>query len=111
MEATIHNIPSEEGIGVIHVPDSFFTGNKDRSGEFILLSSNIEQESDETCRRPLTELGCCNIMHVGRCKHIRTHNIMLIEWEGNVARRRGLGTVRKDDWAKVETHKKRITLG
>ena len=110
MEATIH-IPSGEGIGTVELPDSFFDGKKERFGELILLSSNAAPEYDETCKAVKEGHDYGNIMHSRGCEHIESHNVMLIEWKGDIARRRGLGTVSKEGWGKVETCEKHITLG
>lgn len=110
--AAIH-VPSGESIGMIKVPNRFFDSNEERLGEIILLSSHAELEYDGICHRKMEphDLDYGNIIHEVGCNHIRSHNIMLIEWEGNFARRQALGRVRKDQWLKVETRKKRIVLG
>lgn len=108
--ATIHT-HVEELIGKINVPLSFFNEKFECSGEFVLLSSNAEKELDEFCKEIYTGLNVGNIEHVDGCKHIRSRNIMLIEWVESVAHRRGLATVDKNAWRQVQTTEKRIVLG
>lgn len=109
-EATIYS-PIEERVGTLSVPLGFFNENSERSGEFVLLSSNAQNEADEICKKVAEgcDIGC--LKHVHGCKHILSRNIMLIEWDGDVAFRRGLTRVKKASWEKVETQTKKIILG
>ncbi|KIW98127.1 uncharacterized protein Z519_01711 [Cladophialophora bantiana CBS 173.52] len=111
VSASIH-IPSGENIAMILVDSNYFDSNGERSGEFVLLSSNADATSNEPCHRDyIPERENKRIVHQRPCKHIRSHNIMLIDWIGNVAYRRGLAKVEKGLWGKVHTRTKRIILG
>ncbi|KAI1479369.1 hypothetical protein F4774DRAFT_410121 [Daldinia eschscholtzii] len=46
-----------------------------------------------------------------KCPTNGTHNIMLIEWDGDIAYRKGLGMIEEEVWATVKTKSKRIVLG
>lgn len=79
--------------------------------EFLLLSANASEEADETCIAVEGGLDCGTIKHIDMCEHIESYNIMLIEWTGDVAYRRGLGIIGKDEWERnVETQEKTIIL-
>lgn len=80
--------------------------------EFLLLSANAREQSDETCVMVEGGLDCGSIKHIDGCEHIQSYNIMLIEWSGGVAYRQGLGIIGKDEWERnAETQKKTIILG
>lgn len=80
--------------------------------EFLLLSANASEEADETCIAVEGGLDCGTIKHIDMCEHIQSYNIMLIEWSGDVAYRRGLGIIGKDEWERnVETQETTIVLG
>lgn len=80
--------------------------------EFLLLSANASEETDETCIAVEEGLDCGTVKHIDMCEHIQSYNIMLIEWSGDVAYRRGLGIIGKDEWERnVETQEKTIILG
>jgi hypothetical protein len=110
IEATVH-APDGEMIGVIDVLSNIFDNYPECSAEVVLLSSNAENVSNENCREKTgpPDNGC--IQHLYGCDHVRSRNIMLIEWIGNVACRRGLGMLKKNGWAKVVAKEKRIVLG
>ncbi|KAI4212476.1 MAG: hypothetical protein LQ351_004728 [Letrouitia transgressa] len=103
--------PTEERIGTVDIPLSFFNEKSERSGEFVLLSSNAQGEADEFCKELAGGCDVGSFNHVDGCRHIVNHNIMLIEWHGDVAFRRGLTEVEKSTWEKVETQAKKIILG
>ena len=109
VKATIHS-PMGEQIGIVRVPLPFFDEKSECSGEFVLLSSNAQEEADELCKRVSAGLDCGVFEHVSGCRHIQSRNIMLIEWDGDVAFRRGLGKVEKQGWEKVETEVNEIIL-
>lgn len=90
-----------------------FNGKPEILGEFVVLSLNAEVVSeDETCKLlPPNDQVCKTMSHAGGCKHIQSHNIMLIEWSQGIAHRRGLGTVEVGAWENVETREKKIVLG
>ncbi|KAJ9613522.1 hypothetical protein H2200_003464 [Cladophialophora chaetospira] len=105
-------VPSGETIGQITTTGSFFGREAVKNGELVLLSSNGEGLADGLCHSTdSTELDCGKLVHRKGCQHIRSHNIMLIEWVGVIAYRRGLTQLDKDSWAKVRTVEKRIVLG
>ena len=105
VEAIIYS-PERKQIGMLFVPFQFFDGKSERTGEFILLSSNAEPKVDGKCKKVIE-----GVEHVKGCTHIQSRNIMLIEWDGNIAYRRGLLTVEKELWDDVETAIKTIVLG
>lgn len=106
---TALHTPSGKAIGTLKVPNSFFNGSLERSGEVVLLSSNAKT-SEEIREVSVDDPQHC-VRHTRGCKHIQSHNIMLIEWVDGIAYRRGLGKVEKADWAQVETREKCIILG
>ncbi|EON66273.1 hypothetical protein W97_05666 [Coniosporium apollinis CBS 100218] len=108
--ATIHSLTGEL-IGKLNVPLVFFGDKSERSGEFVLLSSNAEEQSSETCKKLIDGVDCGTIKHVNGCMHIRSRNVMLVEWVGDIAYRRALGQVEVDGWAKIKTQEKEIILG
>ncbi len=110
VRASIHSLKGEQ-IGMLDVPILFFNKRSERSGEFVLLSSNAEKESDERCKEVSEGLDCNTIKHVNGCRHIQSRNIMLIEADGNIAYRRALGKVEKKDWKHIRTQSKTIILG
>ena len=110
VEATIHS-PQGKQIGMLLVPFPFFNEKSERTGEFVLLSSNAERKSDGNCKEISKGVDCGRFEHVKGCAHIQSRNIMLIEWDGDIAYRRGLGTVDKNDWKDVKTEIKQIVLG
>lgn len=97
------------------------SGSSDDSGEeveylceFLLLSANAREESDENCIKAGVEggLDCGTIKHIDGCEHIQSYNIMLIEWSGDVAYRRGLGVIGKAEWDRnAQTEQRRVILG
>ena len=101
-------------IGEVMAPSKFFDDTTDSFYEFVLLSSNTQHASDKICK-PLMDCHHDDhdytIEHVHGCSHIVSQNIMLIEWSGKIAYRRGLTTVSKDDWNRVKTQEKIIFLG
>ena len=110
VEATIYP-PQGKQIGMLRVPFSFFNEKSERTSEVVLLSSNAERESDRNCKKITREVDCGRFEHVKGCRHIQSRNIMLIEWDRNIAYRRGLGTVDKNSWKDVKTEIKEIMLG
>ncbi|KAF2102269.1 HET-domain-containing protein [Rhizodiscina lignyota] len=100
-----------DSIGETMAPLILFNEDSERVGEFVLLSSTVVDEADEACRETAAGLDHGKIIHVHGCSHIESRNVMLIEWSGQIAYRRGLSSVRKEDWAKVETQQKTIILG
>ncbi|KAF2654477.1 HET-domain-containing protein [Lophiostoma macrostomum CBS 122681] len=100
VKATLHT-PNGEQIGVVNTFSDLFSNDLVCAAEVILLSSNVEDVFDESCKT----------QHVRRCEHITSRNVMLIEWIGDVACRRGIGTVEKGGWEKVVAVEKRIILG
>ncbi|KAK7999129.1 heterokaryon incompatibility protein-domain-containing protein [Apiospora marii] len=110
VEATMPHT-SGERMGTIFVTDAVFDGGEEQSGEFILLSSNAEGLNDATCVEDTDGLDCGNIQHVPGCKHIKSYNVMLIQWDDGIAYRRGLATINKGDWASITTYEKHIVLG
>ena len=94
----------------MHIPFQFFGESSECLGEFVLLSSNARHESNEACKK-MVGPDCGTIKHMNGCSHIESHNIMLIERCQHIAYRRGLLTVRKEEWVKVRTQKKTIILG
>ena len=110
VQATIHS-PQGKQIGMLPVPGQFFNVKSERAGEFVLLSTNAERKSDGECKEIIDGADHRGFEHFKGCKHIRSRNIMLIEWDGNVAYRRGLGEVDKESWEDIETEMKTIVLG
>ncbi|KAL8909783.1 MAG: hypothetical protein Q9171_004902 [Xanthocarpia ochracea] len=108
--ATIHT-PNGKRIGMLDVPSVLFDKSSERYGEFVLLSSNAEKSSSEECKEVSAGIDCATINHVNGCTHIQSRNIMLIEFDGNIAYRRAIGRVGKEDWEDVETQIKTIVLG
>lgn len=108
--ATVY-APDGAPIAAITVPVSYFMGQPERLGEFVVLSSNAEPTPDENCKETSEGLDCGTIKHIDGCCHVQSHNIMLVEWEEGIAYRRGLGTVGIDAWLNIETKEKRIVLG
>lgn len=108
--ATVYG-PNGDLIAMLEVPVSFFRGQPERLGEFVVLSSNTEVVSDERCRILSGGLDCGTIKHIDGCRHIESHNIMLIEWTEGIAYRRALGRVSVELWQNVETKEKSIVLG
>ena len=108
--ATIHS-PQGKQIGMLPVPCQFFNVKSERAGEFVLLSSNAERESDGEYKKIIDGADHMGFEHFKGCKHIRSRNIMLIEWDGDVAYRRGLGKVDKESWEDIKTEMKTIVLG
>ena len=108
--AVIHS-PQGKQIGTLRVPFRFFKGKSERTGELILLSSNAEAKSDGKCTEAVggTDYGC--FRHVKGCEHIQSRNVMLIEWDGGVAYRRGLCRIEKESWDDIKTETKTIVLG
>lgn len=98
-------------IGEIKAPSKFFTDTTENFYEFVLLSSNPQHASDEICKPLMDSHHDNTIDHVHGCRHIVSQNIMLIEWSGEIAYRRGLTTVSKDDWDRVKAQEKIIFLG
>lgn len=107
---TIHN-PRGKRIGVLDVPTLFFNNKSKRLGEFVLLSSNAEEKADERCTMVDGGVDYNTYIHVHGCGHIESRNVMLIEWDGNVAYRRALGKIEREDWKEVKTQTKTIVLG
>ena len=112
VKATIHSFGGKQ-IGILAVPRPLFNKTSECSKEFVLLSSNAEEKSDECCQKvgEGDVRGCSSINHVRGCSHIQSLNIMLIEWEGDIAYRRALGRVEKKNWKDIETQSKTIILG
>lgn len=99
-------------IGHIMVSESFLGSNPERTGDFILLSSNAEDDCDDFCKEdPLDKLDNGCIKHVPECKHIRSRNVMLIQWTHGIARRVGITTIELAAWAEVQTTPREIILG
>ncbi|KAK5662109.1 hypothetical protein OQA88_8014 [Cercophora sp. LCS_1] len=114
VEATIHDSADKEAkqIGTIATVYGFFKGNTEQVGEFVLLSSNAERKADGLCRLvDRCSIDCGSIVHVDGCEHVQSRNIMLIEWDGEVAFRRGLTKMAGDDWDALEAEEKDIVLG
>lgn len=110
VEATIHS-PQGKQIGMLLVPFPFFNEKSERTGEFVLLSSNAEWKSDRNCKMISKGVDIGRFKHVKGCAHIQSRNIMLIEWDGDIAYRQGLGTVDKNNWKDIKTEIKQIVLG
>ena len=110
VNATIHSFGGEQ-IGILAVPLPLFNKKSECSKEFVLLSSNAEEKSEEWCKKVGEGHDCGSINHVRGCNHIQSLNIMLIEWEGDIAYRRALGEVEKQNWKDIETQRKTIILG
>ena len=108
--ATVH-IPSGKLIGELLVPVTFFQGKKERLGEFILLSSNAEEACDKICMPVEVGLDCGSVIHAKKCKYIQSHNLMLIDWIGNVSYRCSIMMVDRKDWEEISTEQKHIVLG
>lgn len=108
--ATIHSFGGKQ-IGILPVPLPLFNKKSECSKEFVLLSSNAERKLDERCKKVDGGHDCCSINHVRGCSHIQSLNIMLIEWDDDIAYRRALGEVEKEDWKDIETQTKKIILG
>ena len=108
--AIIHT-PEGKEIGMLDVPSQFFNMMSERSGEFVLLSSNAEKKASGRCAKASGRLDCGAIKHVHECEHIQSRNIMLIESHGNIAYRRAIAEVWKEDWTYVTTQIKTIILG
>lgn len=80
--------------------------------EFVLLSANAKEESDENCELVEGGFDSGTIQHIDGRKHIESYNIMLIAWSRGVAYRRGLGIIGKVEWDEtVSTIEKTIVLG
>ena len=110
INATIHS-PQGEFIGKLRVPLSFFNKSTEQVGDFILLSRNDQAESEKF--RYTSNLGDekqFTVLHEG-CRHDGSRNIMLIEWNGDIAYRQSLGKVDEECWKKVKTQVKEIILG
>ena len=107
---TIHS-PQGKQIGMLPVPSQFLNGKSERAGEFVLLSSNADKQSNGECKEITKGADHGGFEHVKGCKHIRSRNIMLIEWDRNVAYRRSLGEVDKESWEDIKTEVKTIVLG
>ena len=106
-------LPSGEILCQLRVPVNYFGLRENRVGQIILLSSNAVEKTDKRCVISTSPLDCGNIVHAQGCEHIESHNIMLIEWKGNIAYRRALGRISKQGWAKLSSNvkKKDIVLG
>ena len=110
VKASIHSHQGKQ-IGMLRFPSQFFNGNSKRAGEFVLLSSNAEKSSDGECKEINAGADCGSFEHVKGCKHIQSRNVMLIEREGEVAYRLGVGRIDKESWDDVKTEMKTIVLG
>ena len=110
VEATIHSFGGKQ-IGILTVPLPLFNKKSECSKEFVLLSSNAERKSDERCKEVGEGHDRGSINHVDGCSHIQSLNIMLIEWDGDIAYRRALGEIEKKNWKDIETQTKTIILG
>ncbi|KAF5010364.1 hypothetical protein FDECE_3480 [Fusarium decemcellulare] len=99
-----------ETMTTILVPSRLFSISSKVSCESILLSSNAEDESDEVCTS-LEGPDCGCVAHVRGCHHVTSQNVMLIEWEENVAFRVALAKIDKEHWSKVDTRTITILLG
>ena len=110
VEAIIYS-PERKPIGKLIVPFQFFNEKSERTGEFVLLSSNAEPKVDVKCKLVIEGDDRGGVEHVKGCSHIQSRNIMLIEWDGDVAYRRGLATIYKAIWDDIETEIKTIVLG
>ena len=109
--ATLHSFEGKQ-VGMLRVPLPYFDKKSERAGEFVLLSSNAEKKRDERCKEASKEeYDCGTFNHVRGCSHIRSLNIMLIKWDGNIAYRRALGVVKKENWKDIKTQSKTIILG
>ena len=108
--ATFDSVQGER-IGMLVVPLLFFKGKSECAGEFVLLSSNSEEKSDGECKQVNEGPDCGKFEHVKGCKHVQSRNVMLIEWEGNIAYRQGLVKIDKKIWENVKTEIKTIMLG
>lgn len=105
--------PQKECILKLLVPSYFFQGHQERIGELILLSSGTEEVTDEVCQSDdeVTGLDCGSIRHVSGCKHIKSHNLMLIERRGGIAYRVDIGEMERRHWDGLETREETIVLG
>ena len=110
VRATIHS-PEGKQIGMLRVPSWFLNKKSECFGVFVLLSSNAEKKSSDSCTEVSGRLDCGGIKHVNECEHIQSRNIMLIEFDGDIAYRQAICVVRKEDWKHVRTQVKTIILG
>lgn len=111
--ATLATVYVDDGDAIASLlsPLRFFGNQKQKLGEFVLLSSNAEYVSDESCKQVVGGLDCGSIRHIDGCDHIQSHNIMLVERAQGVAYRVGLCTVTSEAWQGVQTEEKKIVLG
>jgi hypothetical protein len=110
-----------KSIGFIWVPMSWLGQDTKKQGEFILLSTRIEQSASENCPESLSEgpewgwVTSNGIKHIDSCEHQMKYNVMLVEWkEGphcRVAKRISIAQIDKRDWAELESSRKQIVLG
>lgn len=112
--------PTEKDIGTIQVPKAWFKTLGHKRGNFILLSTQIENNENEACstvwfeERPGVKVSG-QIQHKEDCVHQQMYNVMLVYWKkgphGNVASRIGITQIRKEDWSELESSPKQIVLG
>ena len=106
---TIHS-PRGKQIDMLPVPSQFLDGKSECAGDFVLLSSNAAKQCNGECKKITNRADHGEFEHVKWCKHIRSRNIMLIEWDKNVAYR-SLGEVDQESWEDIKTRVKTIVLG
>lgn len=103
--------PSGKSLAKILVPQSFFpAGSFKRTGEFVLLSSNIRTEFDDAGSRAKDTTDSDDCDSAVQPGGIVSHNVMLVEWKGCIAERLALGKMSKSGWRQVSTRRKTIIL-
>ncbi|KAM7215906.1 Heterokaryon incompatibility protein (HET) domain containing protein [Rhypophila decipiens] len=88
------------------VPLFFFGSEFESVGEFILLSETNEKYPNWAEDTPLNE-----IRRRDGCEPIKSQNLMLVEWKGNIAYRQAICSVDQGHWDEIVTTVKRIILG
>jgi hypothetical protein len=111
--------PTEKDIGIIQVPIAWFEALGHKQGNFILLSTQIENDENETCSRVCLEEHpdvkvSRRVDHKEDCVHQQKYNVMLVDWKKgphrNVASRIGITQIQKEDWSELESSPKQIVL-
>ncbi|KAI1768195.1 heterokaryon incompatibility protein-domain-containing protein [Hypoxylon sp. FL1150] len=116
VNTTVHDTRGRS-IGILRINAEFLEDKDTRLGECVVLSANVTDEENEVCKRSIVMDGeeivsKGNVTHVGVCEHVKTYNIMLVEWDdsGHIAKRVGLGEVKPKDWENLEICEKHIVL-
>lgn len=110
-----HDVHGER-VGELRIIGRFLGVKETRPGECVLLSANVKDTANDVCKRQYTYCSegvnlPGRVGHVDDCEHVESYNIMLIEWDGDIARRVGLGTVEQEAWENLEVCSKLIVLG